>query len=220
MGCNGAVKENDILSSPQNTDSNVPNGYDQLLLDFGKTVERVLSESFEEEMNTGKFVSPDKKFEYEWQAMLIDLTDGLNNPSLSSFGYILKDINKDNTPELFLVRDDYTILAVFTLNNEQPQLLGAFWSKNKAVMLDDNQIYILRSGGANYFEYSIWQMNANNQLLKNKCFGYEGNFIYESIDKDNIAISEARFKELLSTHPFIITEKWKNETITLLKTGD
>lgn len=68
----------------------VPQGYHQILMDFKLTITKVLSNTFETNMNSGEFVAPDESFEYEWQAMLIDSIKDFDNSAISSFGYILK----------------------------------------------------------------------------------------------------------------------------------
>lgn len=189
--------------------------YFQILADFKITISGVLSESFEIDFNNGKFISPDANFKYEWGNMLIDAKDGLNNPSESSFGYVLKDINNDNINELFLIREDYTILAIFTLDNSKAKLLGAFWSRYSCIMLDNDDLYILSSNGADDFEYTIYRLTSDNELEIIKQFGMNKRY-YERINDEIVFISKIQFDEILSVYPYISGKQWqKNEFFSL-----
>ena len=209
--CSCTTNDGIIYSSENSTSDSfdIPQSYRQIVMDFNKTMEKVLSDAFEADLNSGKFISPNKNFEYEWYAMLIDSTKGIENPTVSSFGYIIKDVNKDKKPELFLMRKDYTILAIFTLNNNVPQMLGAFWSRKKAVMLSNDQLYVSTSGGAQYLDYSIYELNHKNQLSKIKTFGVKEELYYESIDGNITYISKLQFEDLLLLYPFEMSKKWK-----------
>lgn len=190
--------------------------YSQILQDFSDTVEKLLSESSENEFNSSNFIFPDTTLTYEWGSMLIDAKEGLSNPTKASFGYILKDINADKIPELFLVRDDYTILAIFTLSDNKPYLLGAFWSRQKAVVLDSYELYVMRSGGAQDFEYTIEELNENNQLSVIRKFGSDGGSYYEEVNDNIVTITKTGFDELMSVHTFEFGEDWYNNKICSL----
>ena len=195
--------------------------YSQLIVDFKDTLNGVLSESFESDFNSGKFLSPDANFEYEWGNMLIDAKNGIKNPKLSNFGYILKDINSDDIPELFFVRDDYTILSVFTLIDNAPKLLGAFWSRYSCLMLDDNTIYILSSNGANDFEYTIYELTVDNELSVLKKFGMNESY-YEKINNQIISITDTQFSDILELYPYVAGTDWSNNPLYSFdeKSGD
>lgn len=111
------------------------------------------------------------------------------------------------------MRKDYTILAIFTINNNVPQLLGAFWSRKKATMLSDDRLYILSSGGAQNFEYAIYELNNKNQLTKLKSFGMEDDLYYESKDNNFTNISKLQLEKLLSLYPFDMSKEWRSKEI-------
>lgn len=183
--------------------------YSQILADFKITVKGILSESFETDFNNGKFVFPNENLKYEWGNMLIDAKDGLDNPTEASFGYVLKDINNDNISELFFVREDYTILAIFTLVDSKPKLLGAFWSRYSCVMLDNNDLYILSSNGADNFEYTIYRLSANNELKIVKQFGMNNSY-YERINDEIVSVSKIQFDKILGDYPYVSGTHWQD----------
>lgn len=211
-GCN--YDQNDYVdenASKENIYSSYLEKYNQTVSVLKFTANGLLSESFEADFNNGKFTAPDDNFSYEWGAMLVDATEGLDKHDVSSFGYILKDINSDNIPELFFVREDYTVLAIFTLNESSPKLLGAFWSRNKVVILDSGDIYTLTNSGAAYFEYTIYTIK-NNQLSVVKRFGMNGDY-YKTMNDEISVIGKSEFEEILEANPFSHGQKWKENSI-------
>ena len=207
-----------VCGCSHNAEQDISN-YSQIISDFKTTVKGVLSESFETDFNNDKFVSPDENFRYEWGNMLIDAKDGLNNPTEASFGYVLKDINNDNISELFFVREDYTILAIFTLVNSKPKLLDAFWSRYSCVMLDNNDLYILSSNGADNFEYTIYRLSANNELKTVKKFGMNNGY-YEKTNDEFISISKGQFDKILGDYPYVSGIHWQDNEFYDLNQSD
>ena len=63
-------------------------------------------------------------------------------------GYALLDVNKDGSPELFILSEDYTIQAVYTLRGGNPVLIGAYWSRNRCAVDKDGVLYMNGSSGA------------------------------------------------------------------------
>lgn len=64
-------------------------------------------------------------------------------------------MNSDNTPELFWVRADHSIVAIFTCRNGQVVLLDAYWSRYRACINRDRQLFTRGSSGAadNYSDF-------------------------------------------------------------------
>ena len=207
-----------VCGCSHNAEQDILN-YSQIISDFKTTVRGVLSESFETDFNNDKFVSPDENFRYEWGNMLIDAKDGLDNPTEDSFGYILKDINNDNINELFLVRKDYTILAIFTLEDSYPKLLGAFWSRYSCIMFDNNDLYILSSNGADNFEYTICRLSANNKLEVVKQFGMNNGY-YEKTNDEFVSISKGQFDKILGEYPYVPGIHWQDNKFHNLNQSD
>lgn len=204
--CFSYIYSNNVFSA-----LSIPNAYYSVLVKFHLVIDGIFSESFERDYNNGKFsiILTSKELEYKWNSMILDINDNMDNASSESFGYILKDINDDSVDELFLVRNDQSILAIFTIVDKTPCLLDAFWSKNKCVILDNYNIYTLTSSGAEDFEYATKKMNNKGDgLVVIKSFGCtDGNyFINENNKKKTIAYSE--FETLLLLNPFKNSDSW------------
>ena len=115
----------------------VPDAYISVLNDYDRVIEYRLDDTFESKYNNGITVeigdaltnSIQSGMLENWSNMLVEMTNGLASPSKSDFGYIVYDLNDDQTPELFWVRSDHEILAIFTLVNNQARLLDAFWPR-------------------------------------------------------------------------------------------
>ena len=65
-----------------------------------------------------------------------------------NLGYSFRDLNKDGIPELFVITGDYTIAAVYSLVNDTPVLVSAYWSRNRCVIDKSGTLYINGSSGA------------------------------------------------------------------------
>ena len=214
--------------------------YAEILEDYEKIVDFRLSDGFENDWNGGKDVGLSstllaaKYDEFEnrathgntldlkWNYMLADMTDGLNAAEKSSFGYILQDLNEDAVPELFWIRNDGVILAVFTIRNNEPILLDAFWPRYKCVITDNGELYTFSSGGTFYSSYDIRKLTSTGELTLITSFGLDGGTsesgvqYYEVVDGAKVAIEEMRFNSLLVEYPFVSGTKWSKTEISFL----
>lgn len=199
-------------------EAQIPAAYKVILSDYDKVLTYRLADTFESDYNNGKDVilsdaltkSMTDELEYRWHCMLVEMVSGLNDPKKDDFGYVLKDINEDGTPELFWVRKDYTILAVFTIQNDQAQLIDAFWPKYKGTVSGAGELYTIGSSGAAYSEYKIWHIPTDgSELTSVKEFGIDGSEYYEMVDGKKQTVSEERFKELLTDYPFEENTDWE-----------
>ena len=120
---------------------------------------------------------------------------------LKDFGYILYDLDGNKIPELFWVRKDYSIVAVFTYYKEELRILDMYWSRYRGNIADNGQYFTCGSDGAADNSCNIYILN-KGKLEEVFCFyrssdgkadtvGY-----YETASKVKIEIDEARFKNL------------------------
>lgn len=222
-----------------NTDAllSLPPAYEDTVLDYKKVIDFRLSDTFESDYNGGQSVPLNENLtedlstesqnaadfngdiDYKWTNMLVEMTDGLDDPSRKSFGYILKDINGDDTPELFWVREDYTILAVFTIKDNNAKLLDAYWSRYKCVLTDSGELYTLGSNGVANNNYQVKQLAKNSvDMYLIQEFGTDGieyvhgvptgTIYYEVKEQQRIIVTEERYEELLSLYPFQNGNNW------------
>jgi beta-lactamase regulating signal transducer with metallopeptidase domain len=68
--------------------------------------------------------------------------------STRNFGYALRDMDSNGTPELFLLTSDGSVWAMYTFIDGSAKLLGTFWPRNSCVLDSSDIIYINWSNGA------------------------------------------------------------------------
>lgn len=225
MLCSGCKEGTAEDKSPEQL---VPIEYTETIEDYKKIVQFRLSEQFESEYNSGKFVELNKNleadisssFQYKWDNMIADMLDSIEEPSMESFGYILTDLNGDNVLELIWVNSDYNVVfAVFTIRNNEAHMLDAYWSRYKGKVLDFGMLYTLGSGGADTFEYTISNVDQNESsgLKVIKRFGSENGKYFEATDNGDVTIGKERFIEMLFEYPFEFGETWRDNRIHLLE---
>ena len=197
-------------SEPTIEESNidVPVEYLETIDEYALLIENVMVDSFDEDLNNGKFLSPNAKLDYEWGAMLADIKDGERKFTEKSFGYSLIDINSDGVQELFLLREDGVILALFSIFKEKSCLLDAYWSKRKCNLTDSGELQVLSIGGAQDFEYTIQALDKENpSLITIKCFGARDGKYFKCVNDEFKRITEDQFQEL--------SEKFLSRTVVL-----
>lgn len=203
----------------------IPEQYAHVLVQYEEIIEIWNSDdevegypNFTEIMENDKYPKPYGSENYPWFEMLVDG----KYPKTAEYGYILKDINGDGIAEMFWVRDDYTLLAVFTIVEGRAITIGAYSSKNKAIVLDTGEIYQFVVGGANIGEHSILSLaSGGNKLSVVKTVGSAPNDIYyQIIDGEKINIEKVKFDEYMKLYPVAATptESWKANKILWIKT--
>ena len=202
--CDKVDLESYTFDSPNEYDTNLSSHdkYAVVLEDYKQLVKDLFSADFEDKVNNGYFTSPNEDLSYDWFCMVIDAKKGLNDVSPSSFGYALYDINGDNCYELVLLRGDYFVLAIYTIFDEEPTLLGAFSHKNKAYLLGDGEVCNFISESSGCFEYSFLQIDSK-KLRQNKAYGKKDSCYYELTDGEEKAITEEEFIAKMSELPSV-----------------
>ena len=204
--------------------------YDEILQDYETIVRFRLSDTFEENWNNDYFptvsnaltLALQENSDIQWSNTMIEMTSGLDAPTLSSFGYILKDINNDDFPELFLVREDYSVMAVFTGRNGKLILLDTYWPKHECIITNEDALCVKTSSGALYTDYTIQTLTVQGAWLKTEQFGFEGispeaeELYYEIADDEKRAIGKDRFEELLRENSFEFGSDWLAQKVNLL----
>jgi len=211
----------DSESLPEKIDSDIADEYLPVIEYLKKIVEFRISKSFEADWNNGIFPetgdwfdydSLSEQLEYAWSCMIVEMPGYPEDFSLDQYGYIVKDINEDSIDELFFVRKDYSVIAIFTLIDGKPQLCDAFWSRYKCVITDKNEIYTLGSSGADHFDYTVKTLDSKNGFNVIKEFGAEGEY-YETIENKRETVDKARFDELYNMYPLENGTDWTNSFI-------
>ncbi len=219
-----------FLTDPPQTDGPAPQGalpedipepYLPILSDYSAIVDFRLSEDFIEDYNKG--VRPEisdtladcmeDDLEYHFYCMLVEMAKGIDDLSEKSFGYILRDVNRDGSAELFLVRDDYTILASFTFHNGQVKMIDAFWPRHAMIVTEDGFLYTRSSSGADHTSFRLSKLEADGTLSEVVAFGTEGQAYYEISGGERKTIDGARFESLVSMYPFEPSDAWRGASI-------
>ena len=112
----------------------------------------------------------------------------------SAYGYALYDVNGDGSDELLLMLDDYTIFALFTLQNGKPELL-----LSSDMTIDQDGVIRTGRGSVDryYSDYYLYEIDKNGKLntklqfgylLAEKLFGYrlDGNTFVPIYDREDV----------------------------------
>ena len=97
---------------------------------------------------------------------------------LNTVGYELKDINNDDTDELFIADKD-NIYAIYTIKNGKAVLVTEGWIRNRNYLLNDNTIFNEGSGGAINNMFGTYRLNSGATELEPLDI-YYSDFIDES----------------------------------------
>lgn len=199
--------------------------YSDMLSHFENIINVSITEPYEYALENGFLDYPDSELSYNWSCMIIEAMYATAKAEPTMFGYILQDINSDEIEELFIVRENNTILASFTLYEEKIYLLDAYWSKHKCIVSENLNLLVKDSIGAEA-EYKVQKLEKNSiNLTTIKEFGmdYVQNdgilleyYCFESLNGDRVPITEGRLLELKSEYPFenIWDKKQRDGSIT------
>lgn len=102
--------------------------------------------------------------------------------SQNNLGYVLKDVNNDDIPELMIVGKfeyesevSYSILALYTRSEEYlPTLVFEGWARNQMILLNDGSFYNCGSGGAAYTNIEVFRVN--NEMSTDTLYSYFTDF--------------------------------------------
>lgn len=215
-------------TAPVEDPVSVEYNYEDILAGYEELVAYRLSDPFEADWNDGKPLPENDALRKarqgsntEWSSVVVDMTDGLDVPDKGDFGYITKDLNGDDTPELLWVRSDRTLLAIFTTVDGNPKLLDAFWPRYQGVITDAGELYT-RAGGGVSITYDLQQLTPEGDLSTVHTFGIDGGSAelgpayYEIVDNQTVNVDEAHFEILLAENPFTFGAGWMDVPITFL----
>ena len=131
----------------------------------------------------------------------------------SNLGYALRDINNDGIPELFIISEEYSIHAIYSLYEGAPVLIGGFWPRHSCAVDDTGILYIWSSGGAGDWNISsnlFVPGNAELQLIEMvgvESFDEQTNEVlpslryYRVVDGNKTTISQEEFESAYDVFP-------------------
>ncbi len=145
--------------------------------------------------------------------------DGIREEYRHSVGHAVKDLNGDGVFELVLLRDDYEVIAIFTMVDGNPFLLDHYWNRKHCSIDHNGQLYIVGSNGAGAHSYQMYRIAESGTSLELIWeFGTDGHeFVddvavqkyYEMKSGEKVSISKERFEALSEQYIYegIITTK-------------
>lgn len=139
--------------------------YEEILNDLSNVVKYRISDTFQnnwpeeiEYSDSLKKALEMHENNYVWDCMIVELPMSEDAYTFEHYGYILYDINSDGIEDLFFVRADHSIAAIFTYSENEIVLVTAFWSRYRGVVSSDGLLLTTGSNGAmdnRQYAYSV-----------------------------------------------------------------
>lgn len=134
------------------------------------------------------------------------------------FGYTVQDLNKDGIDELILRLDDHTVIAVFTMANGKPILLGNFWNRHRCWIDTEGLLHI---SGSNSAWNSVWHIYRISDQTGNLILLEEGGtdgydeasgttLFYKLVNNEKVYITEEEYDIWYDSLPYQTFEVTKN----------
>ena len=169
ISCNTVNDEPKIPSDDRSDDTSNEEKY-KPVLDIYKDVVM----NFDEQGNSKDSPYSEGTKEYEWRGAIIVAVTTLRL-STNVLGYAFCDLNKNGNDEMFLLLDDYTVLAIFSFADGKPILLDKYWNRKKCAIEADGTIQVYGSGGADTFSFSIYEIAKDDtELVRLEEYGMDG----------------------------------------------
>ena len=216
------ISESDMLSHITAADFK---SYDSIIMMYKKIVQLCIDYD-EKKAISGEydamFYIPGEK-EYKWYEDIFHSTyliypgryeKNKNENYINFFGYALKDLNNDGTDELVLLLNDYTVIAIFSICEEHPVLLGHYNERNRAWIDNEGNIYVNGSSGVAFFNSSMYRVAPNCNELSliweiGACgMDNMGKIVYYiTFGHERKQISEKEFDLIIASNPYLSDSK-------------
>lgn len=185
---------------------NTPTSYEDIIVKLDEAVHGLFADDFDEKLKQGAYPSPTGELEDKWMITLSDAKADFSNVDENAFGYKLIDVNSDGVSELFFMRSDERILAIFTMHGGKPVMVDCYGRSYRGIVMDTGEIYTLNVRDDGGYDYKIYTLNSSSGALFNTvAFGYEGSIAYEMINGAVYTTSTDRINELAEQYPFEIS---------------
>ena len=171
VACNDVDMEHNIeVDQNSMSSSTVFTDYDSIISVYRKIAElcvdyddeKMADDTYEKQF--GIFTNKDR----EWFNMLVSSTylfypgrgeDDSSSPHHKfSLGYAQQDLNKDGINELILLRDDLTVIAIFSMSNDTVVLLDNFIPRYSCKIDSEGLLHTNGNDGAGYFCTRIYSI--------------------------------------------------------------
>lgn len=203
---NNAPKSDDTNSPLEvNIVDGVPEEYHEVLVRYRSAVEAIVKNNIVE--NDGKLYSPYEPVHY-LTAGMCEAGQAMKSPETEKYGYSLKDMNGDGTPELLLITENHVLLEIYSIVDGEAQMVEYFWPRYTGVVLTTNRIYTHGSNGAGYDTYTLSKYDGDGKFVPYLEFGSDvsddGQYYYKVTDGgEREIITEKNFLSLCERYPEI-----------------
>ncbi len=158
-----------VALEPDDLDVNVFDSlhpsYQAILIDYRAMVQAVVNDDMTDN-GDGTFTSP----HYPYPLMSYSMTEihsKVKELSVNSFGYAVRDINNDGITELLLICDNYAIIELYTLVNNEAKLSMFFWPGFTGTISSDGKLYSeMLASSTNMTYYAIEALNAEKGIFE------------------------------------------------------
>ena len=152
------------------------------------------------------FDTPSFDLAYHWDCMIIEANIWSYRgfpKTREAYGYALKDLNGNGSPELILLLEDFTVLAVFSMTDGKPNILDAFWPRYSCAITDQGELITHGSSAAAYWADCIWQVSQDDgELILIEEHGLNGmDNWYKVVDGEKQSIKQSDFDEFCNMYP-------------------
>ena len=189
--------------------------YESILRLCCMIVEDIDFEAYDSDLDTELFGQEDS-IEKEWFNRLYSSfflfhpgrgKEDHNSPHYKlSFGYAIKDLNGDGVDELLLMTDECFVIAIFSMADGKPVLLGNYWERNRAWIDEKGWIHRNGSGGADCWLNAVYKIAAGGASFELIIeFGADGfewvgeeavTIYYKLVNGEKVNITEAEHDAL------------------------
>lgn len=182
--------------------------YESIIEEYRIYVDYLINDELEKAHDNNVFSTPDSNLAYKWSCMQSETISHRGFPKTrEDFGYAIEDLNGDGNSELILLSQDYTVLALFSMKNNTPKLLDAFWSRHTCAITNERLIYTLSSGGAAYWEYAFQRLSQESELIPVEKYGSTSEdgeqYYYYEVDGEKQIISEEKLNDIRERFPIL-----------------
>ena len=140
----------------------------------------------------------------EWYTTVLNavLSHDIQDDHFYQYGYTVTDLNNDGIDELILRQYNHRVLAVFSMVDGKPVLLGGYRARYSCWIDPNGLLRVHGSSGAAYFHSCVYQVaNGGGELIlleEHGCDGYDEStgtlLYYKVVDGEKVPLTEAEKK--------------------------
>ncbi len=114
--------------------------YEEVIIKLDEAVHGMFADDFEDKLKEGAYPSPTGELSDKWLTTLLDAQKDFPNVDENAFGYRMIDLNSDGISELFFMRSDERVLAIFTMYEGKPCMVDCYSRSYRGIIRDTGEI--------------------------------------------------------------------------------